>query len=116
MQLTALKTPGSIGGLYPDFVGKRSLFVGTGTGPASYATSGDPVTASVTPFYFDLLFGGVYDTTGVYVAFSFVKATGTRQQWYLRYFAESDGALTEVSADTNLSAIVFQLGGIGGQF
>jgi hypothetical protein len=115
MQLTMLNTPGSIAGLYPDFVGKRSIFVGTGTGPASYnATTGDPVTLSVNPFYIDVLFGGVMDTSGVYIAIAKPAASGVRQSWALFYIVASTGL--PYAGGAGVSGKIFQIGGIGGQF
>jgi len=116
MQITMLTTPSTNSGLYPDFIGKRSMFVGVGTGPASYtAGTPDPVSLNVTPFYIDaMLSGGTMDTTGNYMVLFYNKTTGTRQTWYARYFHLSAGAFTEYTG--NLSAILFQVGGIGGQF
>jgi hypothetical protein len=115
MQITMLATPGSQGGLYPDFVGKRSVFVGVGTGPTSYtAGTADAVSLNITPFYIDTMFSGGLDTTGNYMVLFYSKVTGTRQTWYARYFHLSAGAFTEYTG--NLSAITWQVGGIGGQF
>lgn len=109
MQITLLD------GLYPDFVGKRSLFVGVGTGPATYTTgTGDPVTLNINPFYVDQIAGGVLDTTGTYIATFYLKTTGVRQQWYARYNVASTGA--EYAGGAALKNLVWQVGGIGGQF
>lgn len=109
MQLTFIK------GIYPDFVGKRSLFVGVGNGPASYnQTAGDPLTVNYNPFYLDLIFGGALDTTGTYIAYAKPSGTGERQTWTMFYTTRTTGA--QVGAGTNMSAVIFQIGGIGGQF
>lgn len=110
MQITLLD------GLYPDFIGKRSAFVGVGTGPASYTTGvGDPVSLNVNPFYIDTMMGGgILDTTGTYFVTFYSKATGTRQTWYARYSLVSTGA--EYGGGAALKSLVWQVGGIGGQF
>lgn len=116
MQISMLSTPGSNNGLYPDFIGKRSVFVGTGTGPATYnSTTGDPVTVNFSPFYIDLLFGGILDTTGAIFAIAKPAGTGTRQTWALFYYTASTGAPV-ANNSTAVAGKVFQLGGIGGQF
>lgn len=109
MQLTLLS------GLYPDFVGKRSTFVGVGTGPASYTTgTADPVTVNINPFYIDVLFGGVLDTTGTYIANAVPSGTGPRQTWSIRYNVAATGA--EYAGGAALNGLKFQMGGLGGQY
>lgn len=102
-------------GLYPDFIGKRSMFAGVGIGPASYTTgTGDPVTVNVNPFYIDSL-QGVMDTTGTYMVNFYSKASGVRQAWYARYSLVSSGA--EYAGGAALKGLVFNgVNGIGGQF
>lgn len=115
MQIIMLPTPGSQAGLYPDFIGKRSVFAGIGTGPADYTTGvGDPVSINFSPFYIDTIAGGVLDTTGTYIANFYSKVTGTRQQWYARYSVASTGA--EYGGGTALANLQWQVGGLGGQF
>ncbi len=109
MQLTLLS------GNYPDNIGRRSAFVGVGKGPASYTTgTADPVTVNISPFYIDVLFGGVADTTGTYTATAVPSGTGVRQKWSLRYSVTATGA--EYAGGTALAALSFQLGGFGGSF
>ena len=109
MQLTLLS------GNYPDSIGRRSAFVGVGKGPASYTTGkADPVTVNVVPYYIDVLFGGVADTTGTYEACAVPSGTGVRQTWSLRYNVVSTGA--EYAGGTALATLTFQLGGFGGSF
>ena len=115
MQITMLTTPGSQAGLYPDFVGKRSLFAGVVAGPASYTEgAGDPVSLNINPFYIDTMFGGILDTTGTYIVLFYTETTGTRQTWYARYNVAATGA--EYTGGTALKSLVWQVGGIGGQF
>lgn len=103
-------------GLYPDFIGKRSAFVGVGTGPANYTSqTGDPVTVNVNPFYIDTIFSGGVDTSGTYTVEFYSKSTGTRQSWYARYIVTHTGA--EYTGGTALSTLTWNgIGGIGGQF
>lgn len=43
---------------YPNWIGNRQVYVGTGTGPASYnATNGDPLSVNFTPFFVDFVLG-----------------------------------------------------------
>jgi hypothetical protein len=104
-----------LSGNYPEFIGRRSAFVGVGKGPATYTTgTADPVTVNLTPYYIDVLFGGVLDTTGTYIAVAVPKGTGVRQSWGLRYNVASTGA--EYAGGAALSGLSFQIGGLGGQF
>ena len=103
-------------GLYPDFIGKRSVFVGVGTGPASYTTgTGDPVIVNITPFFLDsITSGGVLDTSGTYAVQFYSKATGTRQTWYARYVVAATGA--EYTGGTALKTLTWNgISGIGAQ-
>jgi hypothetical protein len=109
MQLTLLS------GNYPEFIGRRVAFVGVGKGPASYTTGkADPVTVNLSPFYIDVLFGGVADTTGTYTAIAVPSGTGVRQTWSLRYNVTATGA--EYAGGTALATLSFQIGGLGGTF
>ncbi len=102
-------------GLYPDFIGKRSIFAGAGAGPVAYnSTLGDQVSVNINPYYIDGLNGGVLDTTGTYIALPIQKVLGERQPWYLFYTVRSTGL--PVANGTNLSAFNFPMGGLGGQF
>ena len=103
-------------GLYPDFIGKRSVFFGSATGPASYTTgTGDAVSLNLTPFYIDTMNSGILDTTGTYTVLFYSKATGTRQTWYARYIVAATGA--EYTGGTALKSLVWNgIGGVGGEF
>jgi len=87
MILTALGKGTGAGPLYPEFVGRRGTFVGNGTGPASYVpVTGDPVTLALPNYYIDALCDGVESTDGKYNLQVYPAASGTRQQWYARWF------------------------------
>jgi hypothetical protein len=104
-------------GLFPDFIGKRSVFVGVGTGPASYTTGvGDPVSVNINPFFIDSVTGGgILDTSGTYIATFYSKGTGVRQTWYARYIVASTGA--EYTGGTALKSLVWNgVTGVGAQF
>lgn len=76
-------------GLYPDFVGRRQIFAGTGKGPAVYNNvTGDVVTLSNPRLYIDaILTGGTFTTDGTYYALAQpIGGGGPRQQWCLRWF------------------------------
>lgn len=119
MQVTLLKG-------YPDRVGRRSIWVGTGNGPASY-TGGNSPTDAITglpfQFYIDAVTEISISASGTYYAMAQpstvpIAAAGTafvgnpRATWNLRYFTTSNGA--EVSNNTNLAAEKFTVSGFGG--
>jgi hypothetical protein len=120
MILTALGKGTGGGPLYPDFIGRRATFVGNGTGPTSYVLgTGDLVTLNLPNYYIDVLLGGVTSVSGKYVVYPDPAGTGTRQQWYLRWFYALASAGTvgnEVASTTNLSGESVQLGALVGQF
>lgn len=90
MILTAIGKGTGGGPLYPDFAGRRAIFVGSGAGPASYVSGvGDLVTLSLPNYYIDVLLGGVTSVSGNFVVFGDPAGTGTRQSWYLRWFGAS---------------------------
>jgi hypothetical protein len=102
-------------GLYPDFVGRRMIFAGNGTGPASYTTGGDPVTLSNSRLYIDvILSGGALTVDGTYYVLAIPSGTGVRPTWKLKWYAV--GGTTEVAAATNLSTKTLIVGGFCGQF
>jgi hypothetical protein len=114
MILTAIGKGANAGALYPEFVGRRALFVGSGTGPTLYnSTTGDVVTLAVPNYYIDAIPGGVQTVSGTYWVQPRPSGTGARQTWALHWFVTSTGA--EAGA-INLSAESVQLGAFVGQF
>lgn len=105
-----------IEGSYPDFVGRRMIFVGPGTSlPASYSrTTGDPVTLSNPRLYIDLLESGMQTIDGTYYVQARPSATGSRSSWAYHWFVTATGA--EVANAVNLSTETIQVGGFCGQF
>ena len=101
-------------GLYPDFVGKRSLFAGVGNGPASYTTGGDPVTVNQSTYYIDVLFSGGLTVSGTYFVRAIPNGPGPRNTWKYKWIVVATG--NEVAATTNLTGETLIAGGIGGQF
>lgn len=107
MQLTLLSG-------YPDNVGRRQIWAGYGTGPASYnATTRDPLAFPRFQFYVDVIIPAV-TVSGTYIVYGIAAGVGPRQQWALKWVTAATGA--EVAAATNLSAEQVQLGGFGGQY
>lgn len=105
-------------GLYPDFVGRRQIFAGTGKGPAVYnQTTGDVVTLSNPRLYIDAIgSGGTLTTDGTYYVLAQpIGGGGPRQSWCLRWYAV--GGTTELA---NGSALVanktMAVSGFCGQF
>lgn len=105
---------------YPDLIGKRYAFCGTGTGPTSYVQKtsspsggGDIVQAPRFQNYFDVIFPAM-SLSGTYVVYPYPVGSGARQTWALKWVTISTGA--EVTAATNLSAETVQLAGFGGNY
>jgi hypothetical protein len=103
---------------YPDRVGKRSIWAGTGNGPASY-TGGNSPTDQVLlnaglQFYIDCVTEVTISQSGTYYAVGQPTTAGIRSNWFLRYFTTTNGA--EVGNSTNLSAEKFVLSGFGGYY
>lgn len=104
-----------IEGLYPDFVGRRQIFAGSGNGPVSYnTTTNDVVTLSNPRLYVDVLFGGGMTVSGTYYVLAQSTGVGARQTWSLVWRVTSTNA--EVGNGINLSAEQIQVGGFCGQF
>lgn len=116
MVITALGQGTAASALYPEFVGRRGIFVGTSAGgPASYSqTTGDPVTLSKTPYYIDAFAGDALTVSGTYVVRFRPAATGVRQSWTAFWFVAATGL--PVANATVLSAERIQVGIFGGQF
>jgi len=104
---------------YPDYIGYRQAFLGSGTGPSSYATNGDPTTLQNARRLIDVIFGPVLTLSNNYFVVPYPAATGERQVWYAKwYYAKSSlGTVwTEVSAATDLSRETVVMGGFCGQW
>lgn len=115
MVITALGQGTSASALYPEYVGRRGIFVGTATGPASYSqTTGDPVTVALNPYYIDAFCGMVTSVSGNYSVQFHPTTTGTRASWVAVWFVVATGA--QVANAVNLSAEKIQVGFFGGQF
>ena len=115
MIITALGTGTAASALYPEYVGRRGIFVGTATGPASYnTTTFDPVSVALNPYYIDAIPGQVTSVSGNYSVQFHPTGTGTRQTWVAVWFVVSTGA--QVANAVNLSAEKIQVGLFGGQF
>jgi hypothetical protein len=109
MQLTLLHG-------YPDFVGRRQILCGYGTGPKSnvqLASGGDVVTIPTFKQVVDILFPAL-TLSGTYIAYPFPTATGPRKTWAIKWVTASSGA--EVGAGVDLSGESIQLGGFGGVY
>ena|SRR6516162_5399103 len=113
---------------YPDNIGKRQAWAGTGNGPASYTGGNSPTDTIIIDrfqFYIDSVSEISISASGTYYA---IAQPGTvpiatagqsslnnpRSTWFIRYFTTATGA--EVGNSTNLSAEKFTLSGLGGQF
>lgn len=110
---------------YPDLIGRKRVYVGTGTAPTSYTiwatgtppTGGDPITGLPFQTYIDSIPGVAVSTDGTYIAIPQAYGVGPRQTWVLRYFAFTNtGVGSEATTGTNLSTKKFQIFFIGGQY
>jgi hypothetical protein len=101
-------------GLYPDFVGRRQIFAGSGAGPTSYTTGGDPVTLSNPRLYIDALQGGVATTDGAFWVVAVPSAAGPRQTWKFIWY--TIGTFNQPTAGQNLSTHTLDVAGFCGQF
>lgn len=111
MQLTFLKG-------YPDYVGKRFVFVGFGNGPASYVQitntgGGDPIVLPRYDNYIDFI-GGAESVSRTYLLRMVPVAVGNRPTFRIQWVVISTGV--EVAAGVNLSAEQAQLAGFGGVY
>ena len=75
MQLTFLKG-------YPDYVGRRFIFAGYGSGPASYVAAGDPIALPRYDSYIDTVFPA-FSVGGGYEVDPIPSGYGSRQTWNL---------------------------------
>lgn len=108
MQLSLLKG-------YPDLIGRRQAFCGSGAGPSSYSqTTGDVVAVTGYEKYFDIVHNTPQDPTGTYYAQARPSAVGPRATWSLHWFVVSTGA--EVADSTDLSTYSLQVDGLMGEY
>lgn len=114
MILTAMGKGSGGGALYPDFVGRRALFVGNGTGPAvSSNTVGDPLTLNLMNYYIDAVLDGA-STDGTTFLQAYPNSAGPRMTWTVFYY--SAAAPTAPLNGSNLSGKTFVVSAIVGQF
>lgn len=116
MILTALGFGKTAGQLYPDFVGKRAIFVGTSAGPAAptnAAATADVITLALSNYYIDsVLSGASTDGTTFLIAFPYLS-TGPRATWKAFYFTVGTAAAIN---GTDLSSKTFVVSAFVGQF
>lgn len=113
MVLTAMGKGAGGGPLYPDFVGRRAIFVGSGVGPAApSATVGDPITLALPSYYIDaVLQGSSIDGSTFLVAFP--NAIGPRATWSCFYYSK---ATPTAPITTSLATTTFVVSAFVGQF
>jgi hypothetical protein len=105
---------------YPNWIGNRQVFVGTGNGPTSYnSTTGDILSVSFVPFNIDAPANGVVPTlSGNYIVVAKPIALGKAGGWTLFWYAFSTTGGTPswvpVANATNLSAEQIQMSVFGG--
>ena len=113
MILVPMGKGGGGGQLYPDFVGKRAIFVGSGVGPASSSnTVGDPVSLAIPNYYIDAILDGA-SIDSLYYVQAFPSGTGPRQTINLYYFNKAG---SQVTPGTNLSGSTFVISAFVGQY
>lgn len=109
---------------YPDYVGKRFIWCGSGVGPVSYVpTTGDLISFPRYQNYIDLVTSNsVMSVSGLYLVRAQPSGVGSRQSWSLRWFyvggAGSEGVdgiiiATAGSGQTNGVSTVTATGGGG---
>jgi hypothetical protein len=116
MILTALGFGAAAGQLYPDFVGKRAIFVGTGLGPVAptnAAATADPISLALSNYYIDAVMSGAStDGTTFMIAFPYQSA-GPRASWKAFYFTVGTAAPIN---GVDLSGKTFVVSAFVGQF
>lgn len=99
---------------YPDRVGKRFLFAGSGAGPSSYnQTTKDVVTLNQFNNYIDVLHGAT-TVSGTFIVRAIPTIAALRATWKLTWVVVATGA--EVANGVDLSAERVILGGSGGMY
>ena len=101
---------------YPNWIGNRQVFVGTGYGPASYSTAtGDILTVSFVPFNIDSVLAPVISVSGNYIVIPKPVAVGKAGGWALFWYNFSTtGTPAWTVASGNLSAEQVQIAVVGG--
>lgn len=100
---------------YPDLIGRRQAFCGSGAGPISYnSTTGDPISVPGYERYVDIVLEVPQDPTGTYYAVARPSIAGARATWSLFYYAASNSAA--VGNATNLSTFNFTVAGFMGEY
>lgn len=116
MILKALGFGGAGGQLYPDFVGKRAIFVGSSAGPTAptnSAATADTITLALPNYYIDaVLSGSSTDGTTFLIAFPY-QSVGPRATWKAFYFTYGTAAAIN---GTDLSSKTFVVSALVGQF
>jgi len=117
MILTAMGKGGGGGALYPDFVGRRALFVGSGTGPVSSSATiatADQITLALPSYYIDAVLDGA-STDGTTYLQAWASGPGPRATWSVFYYSMSGSPVGPLSG-SNLSTKTFVVSAIVGQF
>lgn len=100
---------------YPNWIGNRQLYVGTGNGPVLYdAVNGDALSVSFVPFFIDAVLGPSISASGNYIVIPKPITTGKGSTWALYWYAFNKATGAQSAASGNLSAEVVQLGVVGG--
>ena len=106
---------------YPNWIGNRQVFVGTGTGPASYnQTTGDVLSVSFTPFNIDAVLGVAVTADLKYIGIPAPITIGNSGGWTIFWynFVASAGATPAwtplANNSTALASEQIQLSVLGG--
>ncbi len=106
---------------YPNWIGNRQVYVGTGTGPAVYnQTTGDIISVAFTPFFVDGVLGVAITADLKYIGMPFPVTLGKGGSWALQWFnfiasAGATPAWTQLANNsTALASEQIQLSVLGG--
>jgi hypothetical protein len=90
---------------YPNWIGNRQIFVGTGTGPGTYnSTTGDILTVSFTPFNIDAVLGPSISVSGNYIVVPKPIAVGKAGGWALFWYNFSTTGTPAWTVPTTVAA------------
>ncbi len=102
---------------YPDLMGRRMAFCGTGSCPSTYTaaagpplTGGDTLTIAGYETYIDCVLEIPIDPTGYYYAIAQPSFNGPRATWKLFYYNAATGALI-TTAPATLTGTTFLISG-----